>query len=175
MKKKKRKVFSKKEKVIMISLGILVFILILGIILMPTKIKNVNNQVANNEDLNRELTTVQDVVEYLESTFISMEESKTDGYDLDIYVNFKYDLYEGNISKEQYFKNFYEKIAVVTKFKSFRIIDSSKDITIEVKCSSTGISEVKINGETDYFKKQDSKRSQANALKFETKEFDINS
>ena len=175
MKKKKRKVFSKKEKIIMISLGILAFILILGIILMPTKIKNVNNQVANNEDLNRELTTVQDVVEYLESTFISMEESKTDGYDLDIYVNFKYDLYEGNISKEQYFKNFYEKIAVVTKFKSFRIIDSSKDITIEVKCSSTGISEVKINGETDYFKKQDSKRSQANALKFETKDFDINS
>ena len=107
MKKKKRKVFSKKEKIVMISLGILAFILILGITLMPTKIKNVNNQVANNEDLNRELTTVKDVVEYLESTFISMEESKTDGYELDIYVNFKYDLYEGNISKEQYFKNFY--------------------------------------------------------------------
>lgn len=175
MKKKKRKVFSKKEKIVMISLGILAFILILGITLMPTKIKNVNNQVANNGDLNRELTTVKDVVEYLESTFISMEESKTDGYELDIYVNFKYDLYEGNISKEQYFKNFYEKIAVVTKFKSFRIIDSSKDITIEVKCSSTGISEVKINGDVNYYKNQDSKRSQANELKVETLELSVNS
>lgn len=175
MKKKKRKVFSKKEKIIMICLGILAFILILGIALMPTRMNNTNNTVTNSTDLNRELTSVQDVVEYLESTFLDMKESNTEGYDLDIYVSFKYNLYEGELSKEQYFKNLYEKIAMITKFKSFRIIDSVKDITIEVKCSSTGITEVKINGETDYFKKQDSKRSQANELKFEIKDFNINS
>lgn len=175
MKKKKRKVFSKKEKIIMICLGILAFILILGVALMPTRMKNTNNTATNNTDLNRELTSVQDVVEYLESTFLDMKESETEGYDLDIYVSFKYNLYEGDLSKEQYFKNFYEKIAMVTKFKSFRIIDSVKDIKIEVKCSSTGITEVKINGETDYFKKQDSKRSKAKELKFETKDFNINS
>ena len=50
-----------------------------------------------------------------------MSDSNTNGYDLDIFVSFKYDLYENDKSNELYFTNFYEKIAVVTGFKSFRI------------------------------------------------------
>ena len=175
MKKKKRKVLSKKEKIIIICAGALAFLIVLSLALMPTR-KNKREKINPEDiDLNKSLETVQDVVEYLESDFISMEDSKTEGYDIDIYVNFKYNLYEENISKEPYFQNFYEKIAIVTNFKSFRMIDSSKNITIEVTCTSNGISEVKINGDVNYYKNEESKRAQKEELKVETIEMDINS
>lgn len=175
MKKKKRKVLSKKEKIIIFCVGAVAFLIILSLALMPTKRKN--NEKINSEDidLNQSLETVQDVVEYLESEFISMEDSKTEGYDIDIYVSFKYNLYEDNKSQELYFNNFYEKIAMVTNFKSFRIIDSSKKITIEVKCTSNGILEAKINGDVNYFKNEESKRAQKEELKVKTLEMNINS
>lgn len=175
MKKKKRKVLSKKEKIIIICAGALAFLIVLSLALMPTR-KNKREKINPEDiDLNQNLETVQDVVEYLESDFISMEDSKTEGYDIDIYVKFKYDLYENDKSQELYFKNFYEKIAMVTNFKSFRIIDSSRKITIEVKCTSNGISEVKINGDVNYYKNEDSKIAQKEELKVETIEMDINS
>ncbi len=175
MKKKKRKVLSKKEKIIIFCAGIIVFLIILSLILMPTKRSNKEKINPEDIDLNQSLETVQDVVEYLESEFISMEDSKTEGYDIDIYVSFKYNLYEDNKSQELYFNNFYEKIAMVTNFKSFRIIDASKKITIEVTCTSNGISEVKINGDVNYFKNEESKKAKNEELKVETLEMDINS
>lgn len=173
-KNKKKSVFKKKEKIMIIVAGVLLFIITLGVALMPTRKQN-KNQNINSTDLNRDLTSIQEVVEYLEATYISTEKSKTSGYEIDIYVYFPYDLFENNISKESYFKNFYEKIAMVTNFKSFRIIDSQRDITIEVKCNNNKITEVKINGEIDYFKKEISKRNQKSKLEFEIKDFEINS
>lgn len=174
-KKKKRKVLSKKEKMIITIIGILAFILIVALAMLPTKIKETGTSSDDETTLDRELETVQEVVEYLESTFISMKTTTVDGYDTDIYVSFKYNLFEGNESKETYFKNFYEKIAMVTKFKSFRIIDEDKDITIEVKCSSNKITEVKINGETDYYKNQASKSGKNNELNVENVDIPVDS
>ena len=86
---------------------------------MPTR-RNKREKINPEDiDLNKSLETVQDVVEYLESDFISMEDSKTEGYDIDIYVNFKYNLYEENISKEPYFQNFYEIGKTVEIIKEF--------------------------------------------------------
>ena len=174
MKKTKKKgVLKRKEKIALSIAGVVLFIIILGIVMMPTR--KGKEQKVNNNDLNRELYSVREVVEYLEATYISSEESKVEGYNTDIYVNFPYNLYEGEVSKEIYFKNFYEKIARVTEFNSFRLIDTNRDIKIEVKCKNGKITEVKINGEIDYYKKTSSKKSQSNMLKFETKEFEINS
>lgn len=174
--KKKKKTLTKKQKIILICLFTFAFIVILGIALMPTKRREtaVNNKV-NQEKLNTQLTTVQEVITYLESTFISMEDSKEEGYDTDIYVSFKYPLYQGEESKEIYFTNFYEKVAVVTKFKSFRLIDNAKKITISVKCSKNTINEVLINGQKDYYKNENSQKSKDNNLKVETLKLDINS
>lgn len=174
--KKNKKRFSKKEKIIMIILGIVAFICILCVALLPVKRpKDNQNTFVPEKGLNQELTTVQDVIAYLESTFLSMEDSKQEGYDTDIYLSFKYNLYQGDESKEKFFTNLYEKIARVTDFKSFRLIDNSKKITIAVKCSSTGIKEVLINGEKDYFKNEESRRSKDKELKVETLDLKINS
>ena len=175
-KTKKKSVLKRKEKIAIAIASILGFIIILWLALMPTRRVTENKQKTNNStDLNRELTSVQEIIEYLEATYISTEDSKTDGYDIDIYVNFPYDLFEKGKSKEIYFKNFYEKKARITNFKSFRIIDSNRNITIEIKCENGKIKEVKINGEIDYYKKEESRRGKENELKVENIELEINS
>lgn len=174
--KKKKKVLTKKQKIIITCIAAFVFIIIVGIALTPTKKKEkpVDTKTIQ-EDLNKNLTTVQEVIAYYESTYISMEDSKVEGYDSDIYVSFRYNLYQGEESKEKFFTDLYERIAKVTKFKSFRLIDNGKNITIAVKCSKNMINEVLINGQENYFKKEDSKKSQENELKVETLKLDINS
>lgn len=176
MKKKKRSVFSKKEKLMLIGVAVVVLLVIILIATSFTKkVKDEKQQAANSSDLSRQLTSVEELIEYLESSFVSMSESSVNGYDLDINLVFKYHLYEDDKSKESYFTNMYEKIAILTQFKSFRLIDSSKGITIEVKGSGEGISEVRINGEIDYFKKENSRKSIDNELNVETKKLEINS
>lgn len=173
--KKNKKNSKKNNKIIVITVIIVIFILILVLISVNKNTTQEENILQDNSSLNQNLTSVEEVVKYLESTFISMYDSKTDGYDLDINVVFKYKLYENDESKEIYFTNFYEKIAMVTNFKSFRIIDNVNNIVIEVKCNSNGISEVKINGETNYFKLEESKRSALKANKIKEIDLEVNS
>ncbi len=176
MKKKKKNSLNKKEKRIFICLGVaLLIILILIIITIPLKNKKPAVEQQNNIDLNEELTSIKQVVEYLEASYLYEENSTENGYDTDVYLSFKYNLYEGDESKSLYFTNFYEKIAMVSNFKSFRLIDNSKAITIKVKCSNNKITEVKINDEEDYFKKEDSRRSQKNEINVETLNLEVNS
>lgn len=172
--KKKKKLLTKKQKRILIIIGVIILISLI-IILIPLSNREHKNEEINANELGRKLTTIQEVVEYLESTYIREEESNEEGYDIDIYVSFKYDLYENGKSNELYFTNFYEKIAIVTEFKNFRIIDEGKGITIALKCNSNKISEVLINGETEYFKKHDSENSRENELKIEEVKMTINS
>lgn len=175
MKNKNKKLLTKKEKRILICLAIIIFIIIIGISMLPTKMKKTRQEETKKDDLSENLSSIEETITYLESTYISMEESNQEGIDLDIYLNFKYNLYEGKESKEQYFTNFYEKIAMVTNFKSFRLIDQSKKITITVRCAGRKITEVLINGEKEYYKNEKSRQSKENKLEVETIKLDINS
>lgn len=175
-KNKKKSLLTKKEKKFFIIMGVILLIIIIIMLLLPVATKNENkNATQNVTNLSRELTTIQEVVEYLEGIYYYEEPSKESGYEVDVYLSFKYNLYEGNESNEIYFKNFYEKIAMVTNFKSFRLIDNSKSITISVKCNEKKISEVLINGEAEYFKNEASRRSKENELNVDTINLDIDS
>ena len=57
MKKNKKGKLTKKEKIILIALAIVAFILILGIALMPTRNKSTKIE-KDMQDINRELTSV---------------------------------------------------------------------------------------------------------------------
>lgn len=173
-KAKKRSVFTRKQKFLMIIGIFVVLVTIIAIALNPTGKKRVSgeNMVVEESD---EFKSVKEVIEYFESEYYSSGISAEEGYDLDIKVSFKYNLYEGDESKEVFFKNLYERIAVVTDKKSFRIIDEGKNITIAIKCTSNGIYEVKINGETDFYRKEDSKRSLEKNFKAEVLDLSIDS
>lgn len=173
-KTKNKSVFTTKQKILMI-IGILVILVtIIVIALNPTGKKRGfgENMVVEEND---EFKSIKEVIEYFESEYYSSEISTEEGYDLDIKVSFKYNLYEGDESKETFFKNLYERIAIVTDKKSFRIIDESKNITIAIKCTSNGIYEVKINGETDFYRREDSKRSLKKNFKAEILNLSIDS
>ena len=174
MKKNKKRVLTTKQIIIILSVMIIGLVTIVFLCLSVTKrLKKQNTQ--TEYEIDQKLTNVKEVVEYLGSTYYYEEKSNEQDYDLDIYLSFMYNLYEGNESKELYFTNFYEKIAGVTQKKSFRIIDTVKKITIEVKCDSGKISTVKINGEENYFKNENSRRSKENELQVDTIELTTNS
>ncbi len=174
MKKKKKKILKFRQKILILSVAIIGFLIILLLCVW-----GINNKTNNNKQteysIDQELKSVKEVIEYLGSTYYSEENSKEDGYDLDIYVLFQYNLFEENESKEIYFTNLYEKVALVTEMKSFRLIDSKKNITIEVKCTTSGISEVYINGQENYFKNEESKRSKENELVVDSISLEVNS
>ena len=153
MKNKKRSIFTKKQIIIMVIVAILAFIIILAIALNPTGSKPIITQTNDDQNLDRELRSIEDVVRYYDSTYYKTTNSSEDGYEIDIFVGFRYNLFEEGQSKESFFKSFYERIAMVTEFKSFRLIDQDKDITISVKCNNGKISEVLFNDVSDYYKK----------------------
>ena len=85
MKKKKRKVLSKKEKIIIFCAGALAFLIVLSLALMPTR-RNKREKINPEDiDLNKSLETVQDVVEYLKNYTPLEKEIKPE----DIYTSVK--------------------------------------------------------------------------------------
>ena len=174
-KNNKKSIFTRKQKLIIIIVAILAFFLIVAIALNPTGKKTVVNSNPESTGLNKELKSIEDVIKHYECTYYETKKSTEDGYDIDVLVGFKYKLYEGDESKEIFFKNLYERVAMVSNFQSFRLIDEAKGITIGVKCNSGKISEVFINGIKDYYKNENSKRSKENALVVDEIKVNINS
>ena len=163
-KNNKKSILTVKQKLIIVAIALLVFVTILAIALNPTGVKKQTSPGQTINSLEGELKSIEDVIKHYECIYYNAEDSKEDGYDIDVYVGFKYNLYEGDESKESFFKDIYEKVAIVTQFKSFRLIDNTKNITVSVRCNNGKISEVFINGVKDYYKLEDSKRSRENAL-----------
>ena len=96
--KKKKKVLTKKQKIIITCVTAFVFIIILGVALTPTKKKSKQVDTKTvQENLNKDLTTVQEVVAYLESTYISMEDSKVEDYDTALDGRCRYTREQGEV------------------------------------------------------------------------------
>lgn len=159
MKKFKYKNEKKKEiqKKIIIIVMILVVILIASLIILDS-FKHVA-QKQKQVMIEGKLDTVEDVINYYGCKFIKLVESKEDGFSSDIYLNFKYNLYDEDKSNEKFYNDLIEKIAEKMNYKSFRLIDTSKSEEIEIKvfCNGENIKTIYINGIEDYFIFMDSK------------------
>lgn len=162
-----------KRKIIIISVIVFMIILIVARIIILKK----NNNDEQGTNINTDFQSLEDIITFYESKYIKQEESKTDGYDLDIYIGFKYNLFEENESKENFFKMVIESVIRFEDFQNIRLIDEEKNITIEIKCNkdSNSIVYIAYNGDTDYFKKEISNRSYNNKLEVKTINPEINS
>ena len=104
------------------------------------------------------IKTVKQVVEYYKATYISEEESKAEGYFLDVNLKFTILPYDENDnSNEKYYNDFIQDLAKVIKYKSFKMIDNENDITIKVICEKGKIVSIIINDIEDYFIYMDSR------------------
>lgn len=135
----------------------IVFIILTAIIVIITK-SSKEKEFTTMDDF----TDIKEVIEYLGCKYIKEKKSDDKNYDIDVYVNFAVNLYDedGN-SEENFYTRLITMIGTVTKYKSVRIIDEHKNITIEIQGDQEN-SEIKrylINGVEDYFFKEDSKRN----------------
>ncbi len=160
MKKKKKN----KKIILILVILFIIFLISIGVIL------NKKEEPQISSEINTNFQSIEDIIKFYECEYKGQKKSDTEGYDLDIYVGFKYDLFEENESKESFFKMLIENIVVFDNFESIRLIDNEKNITIEVQCdkSSKSIIAIYYNGDSEYFKKEISKRSYDNALEIET-------
>ncbi len=89
-------------------------------------------------------------------------------------VSFDVNLYTGEHSNENHFVNLSRVIAEFLDFKNFEMIDTSKDIDIEVICEKPNIVQFKINGDINYYLNHDSDLNKRK-LQSEITEFTIQS
>ena len=142
--KKKKKLLTKKQKRILIIIGVIILISLI-IILIPLSNREQQNEEINSNSLDRELKTIQELVEYLESTYIREEESnEEDKLELDAFPQLMQNLqeefagrdYYDSMDEEQY-KSFSErvtsKLKILQKFMPFLKTDAQLLLEQEIK------------------------------------------
>lgn len=160
-------------KKILIVLFVMIFILfLLSIILEKIQNNNEKKQEVSYENI----STIEEVIEYYGSAYISEEESKDKEFYLDVYLKFKvlpYD--EDDNSNEEYYNKLLEDCAKVIYYKSFKMIDKENDIIIKVICKDNKIASIIINDIEDYFIYMDSQISMKKYVEIPTTEFSVTS
>ena len=149
MKKKNKKTMNKrKKKIIIISTAIIAFFIIL---IIAIKLTQDNKKVDSINDAN----SLKSVVEFCECKFISSKDSEQDGYNMDIYLEFKYDPYQDGQSKQPYYDVTIDAITKYLSYRKIRLIDESREITIRVDTNNTSITKKYFNDveESEYFSK----------------------
>lgn len=111
-----------------------------------------------------EYDSLEEILARFNCKLISKEETNEL---LKVYLSFNVGLYTNNQSNESYFLNMCKIIAEFEKFKNFQLIDTEKDINIEITCENTNIVEIKINGDVNYYL---NKESEINSKKETSKE-----
>lgn len=145
----------KKYKLIKIFLIILVIILL---VLLVIRAININSK---NEKFELQYPKVKEALENFNSKYIGGRESSAEGFEIDYYTEFQYDLYEDSNSNEMFYTNVIRAVASANEYFSFRLIDDSKKILIAVVCNPEEriITQKYINGEINYFGKRNSEIS----------------
>lgn len=147
MKKKSKKTMNKrKKKIVIIAAAIIAFFVILAVIL---KLRQDNKEINSINDAN----SLKSVVEFCECKFISSKESDVDGYNTDIYLEFKYDTYQDGESKQPYYDVTIDAITKYLSYRKIRLIDESRELIIRVDTTTTSITRKYFNDveESEYF------------------------
>lgn len=136
-----------KRKKIIISIIIIIIIIIIALVIVLGIINN-NKPKSSVSDFRN----VKELVEYYDSKYISMKNSKEEGFSKDINITFGIDpISKEGLSNQLKFETIISSIAGKMNLKDFRIIDESKNITIRVKFNKEGTINYIINNDVDYF------------------------
>jgi hypothetical protein len=130
--------------------------LFLAIISTALSTNNMSNVKKQDIDENYEFNTIDELCEYYGIDFYSRNPSEAEGYLYDVKVKFNKSLFdsEGKSNKD-FFLIIISNMARINKYNSFRIVDPSQDLTIEVKCKDMQIYDTLINGVSNYFELQE--------------------
>ena len=156
---------------IIIIMGAIMVILVIVLV-----VTNLRKPDGSQKDYSS-LQTVQDVVEYYGSKYISQDYSDEKGYLIDINVVFKVAPYveETEEVNREYYEKLLEDIAKVLSYRSYIIIDKEKKLNIKVKCGDGVLREIIINDISDYFTYIESQLSTKKYEEIEEMELNVSS
>lgn len=153
----------------------LLIILLLIIIIMNVIIESLEKKEELQKQSISEYSSIQDILEKHGCNYIKETKSEKESFSLDVYLEFQYNTFEKNKSNQRYYENI---INILSNFiqDDFRLVDSSKDITIEVVSSQkTNTYSYTINGIESYFEKENTKIEMRQYSKYKNTNFEINS
>lgn len=161
------------KRCLLISICMVLLIIIILVIGSYVQDKVFENKVKNkNYTSMKDFESVKEVVIYMGCNYI--KEDKDKGY---VYLEFNKDLYENNRSNRKFFENLSAYIANVLNYSDYTMIDNSKNIIIEIKCDKENktVTDMIINGNTNYFADEDSKKQISNYVDIKNTELTVNS
>lgn len=169
-----QKQLQKKKIIIMLMFILTVILCIVVLLLASINNKNEEKQLAI---VTGKFDSIKDILEYYGCQYKNEGKSEQEGFELDIYTIFKYELYDGEKSNEKFYNNVINKIAEFMNYKSYRLIDEQKEekIEIQVICGKNKIQKILINGIEDYFIYMDSQINLSKYKEIPTTEVSIQS
>lgn len=138
---------------------LIVIVIILVVLILISSANKINNGLKEEEQQlyfsTSDFSSLQELLENKGCTYISeryIDDIKT------IYLKFKCNLYDGDISNEVFFEKMIKLVAEYINYEDFRFIDEEKNIDILVYCKAdeSAISQIIINGDSNYFANQNS-------------------
>lgn len=147
------------KRILIISAILLVVILVVrGMIMDAIERANQEEKVYTSIS---DFQSIKEIAEYMGCTYIKEQDSKSENYDVDIYLKFKYQLYTEEASNEDYYYRMMALMLGYLNYQSIRLIDQENDIVIAIQADSKKqeIIELFINGQSNFFATQDTLKS----------------
>lgn len=150
----KKRIKSKRKKVFLIAVLVIIIIIILSII---NSIKRITN---NDDALPYEIVSAQELLKYYNCENITIKDSQEELFKTDIYLKFGEDLCLNGKTNEAYYKAITLYLTEILEYKNYRMIDSSRELVVAVIANSKDkkIEKLYINGQLDYFEKEQTKQ-----------------
>lgn len=146
---------SKQIKAIVFT-GIIVLAIILVFIVIATIVLLNQGKANKNINIYTGFQSIEEILKSYDCEYKNETYNEKREYPTEINVAFKCDLYENEQSNEEFYNNLIKDIAAFLNYTNFKMLDTTREITIEVICAEGKIQIIKINGITDYFIYMDS-------------------
>lgn len=143
---------NKKRKKIRNILITVVGIIIVLLIIMNLLGENVKDRMPTD------INTPEQLLEYYNCKNVRIKDSTEDEFEKDIYLVFGEELWKDGKSNEVYYQSIIINLSKLLQYQSYRMIDLSEETLIAVVCNGEEVKEVYINGESDYFTKEQTKQ-----------------
>ena len=141
---------NKQKRLIIITISVILAILLIYLTIQYFK--------RITYDPEKPYQTVKEAVNTLGHKYIKEEKSEVEEFNKDIFVTFSVDLYTNERSNQNIYYDLIYTIVKVEKYKSFRLIDTEKEIVINVLANEQEkkLIRIYINGDDNYYGRQES-------------------
>lgn len=148
-----KKEYSKKLKAVIIALVVVIVVMQIIVNYLHTR--------KSTEKLPYEIQSIEELLMYYKCTDIRIKKSSEELFETDMYLTFGKDLREEERLNEAYYNAIINYVSKLIQYKNYRMIDATRELVVAVMCNNEEqkTEKIYINGELNYFAKQQTKIS----------------